>query len=163
MKTTDSLELQWINVAMHMLTDKSKTGYKGPNNNHPTFSSIVRALKKKQQWSSQFATQIIAPYPVQWSTSSLALDQAMEMAAIKLVGHDNYKKYLEERGSALNVVMGAAYFVIKPQTNQMHLKAMYSQDDRVMPMDSNAAFVRDITATGVRNRYLQALMVLGVT
>lgn len=163
MKTTDSLELQWINVAMHMLTDLRPTTYKGLHNAHPQYSSIASTLKQDQQWSSQFATQIIAPYPVQWSTSSLALDQAMEMAAIKLVGHDNYKKYLEERGSAMNVVMGAAYFVIKPQTNQMHLKAMYSQDDRVMPMDSNAAFVRDITATGVRNRYLQALMVLGVT
>ena len=165
MKITDSPELQWINVAMHMINGKTTLNYTGPQNSHRLYTYIMNALQKSNdvEWSSKFATQIMAPYPVQWSTSDAALSQAMEIAAMKLVGHDNYKRYLGAPGSAMNVTMGAAYFVIKPQLHQMHLKAMYTQDDKVMPLaDGNAAYVRDITPTGVRNRYLQALMVLGV-
>ena len=123
--------------------------------------AFISASKAVQ--STSIATQVMAPYPVQWRTSQPALAQAMEVATVKLVGEQNYKRFFGPPGSAMNVAMGAAHYVMRPHTNQMHLKAMYSQDDRVMPMDSNAAFVRDITATGVRNRYLQALMVLGVT
>ena len=165
MKITDSPELQWINVAMHMINGKTTLKYTGPQNTHKQYTDIMEKLRKSKdfEWSSKFATQIMAPYPVQWSTSDAALSQAMEIAAMKLVGHENYKRYLGAPGSAMNVTMGAAYFVIKPQLHQMHLKAMYTQDDKVMPMaDGNATYVRDITPTGVRNRYLQALMVLGV-
>ena len=164
MKITDSPELQWINVAMHFVHDSTPVTYTGLQNENTNYQQIMNRLKRKPEgWSNQFATQIMAPYPVQWSTSDAARSQAMEIAAMKLVGHENYKRYLGAPGSAMNVTMGAAYFVIKPQLHQMHLKAMYTQDDKVMPLASgNAAFVRDITPTGVRNRYLQALMLLGV-
>lgn len=170
MKLSDSPDLQWLNVAMHMVTKETpplsaSIALSDIETSSNTYSDIIFDLSTKStvQSSIVFASQIMSPYPVQWSTSDAGLTQAMEIAAIKLVGHDNYKKYLEEQGSAMNVIMGAAYFVMRPQTNQMHLKTMYTQDDKVMPLASgNAAFVRDITPTGVRNRYLQALMLLGV-
>lgn len=166
MKHGDSDELHWVNAAMHMVSPTT-THTVGANIALPGVNgSIARELERAMAGSlpltTSIATQVMAPYPVQWSTSKAALAQALQVAAVKLVGEQNYKKYFGPPGDAMNVVMGAAYFVMRPHTNQMHLKAMYNQDDKVMPLDSATAFARDITSMGVRNRYLQALMVLGV-
>ena len=164
MKHGDAEELHWVNAAMHMVLPRTTYSFT-PKTSLPGVQGIIpRALEARRPTAprtTSVATQVMAPYPVQWRTSEAALAQAMQVATVKLVGEQNYAKYFGPPGDAMSVAMGAAYFVVRPHTNQMHLKAMYSQDDRVMPLDSATAFSRDITATGVRNRYLQALMVLG--
>ena len=165
MKLSDSPELHWVNVGMHMVSPHTRTNYAPFYTMPENMVNIANKLLSNATAvkSTSIATQVMAPYPVQWRTSQPALAQAMQVATAKLVGEQNYKKFFGPPGSAMNVAMGAAYFVMRPHTNQMHLKAMYTQDDKVMPLASgNAAFVRDITPTGVRNRYLQALMLLGV-
>jgi len=165
MKVSDLSELHWVNVGMHMVSPRTITEYAPYYSMASGMVDIANELLNDTTAvkSTSIATQVMAPYPVQWRTSQPALAQAMEVATAKLVGEQNYKKCFGPPGDAMNVAMGAAYFVMRPHTNQMHLKAMYGQDDKVMPLDSATAFSRDITATGVRNRYLQSLMMMGVT
>ena len=164
MKHSDSDELHWVNAAMHMVspaTQHTTLANRQLGGVHGTIASQLERAMASAPRITSIATQVMAPYPVQWRTSEAALVQALQVATVKLVGEQNYKKCFGPPGDAMNVAVGAAYFVVRPHTNQMHLKAMYGQDDKVMPLDSATAFSRDITATGVRNRYLQALMVLG--
>ena len=78
----------------------------------------------------------------------------MEIITKKLVGLDNYKKHMAIRGDAMNVAMAAAYYCIRPSTNQIRLQTIYTQESKIMPNDSQA-FVRDMT--GARTKYLTAL------
>lgn len=154
-KHGDTHELNWVNVGLHMvsrflrynITQKSmNTDYTSIKDNLINYSD--------QSPTSAIATQAVAPYPVQWRSNDVALAQAMEIATQKLVGTENFKKHFGLPGDAMNVAMGAAYFCMKPSANQIHLKTMYTQEDRVMPNDSQA-FVRDMT--GARTKYLEAL------
>ena len=168
---TDEKQLQWANVAMHMYASDGLTSTASRDNDlalslnrdftknvaqRRVYNDIAKALTLPAPGSPivGVATQAIAPYPVQWRSNDVALAQAMEIAAQKLVGTDNFKKHLGLPGDAMNVAMGAAYFCMKPSANQIHLKTMYTQEDRVMPNDSQA-FVRDMT--GARTKYLEAL------
>lgn len=161
MKDSDEQELHWANVAMHMVTWRTPIFIPGRTLAGVTEDIVNELSSSPAARSTSIATQVIAPYPVQWRTSDAALSQAMQVSTTKLVGEQNYKKYFGPPGDAMNVAMGAAFFCERPHTNQIHLKAMYGQNDKSMPLDNATAFARDITPNGARNRYLQALMQLG--
>ncbi len=154
MKHSDTQELSWVNVGLNMVTRTVPIFL--PKTMNAAYTSIKDNLidYDDQSPTSAIATQAVAPYPVQWRSNDVALAQAMEIATQKLVGTENFKKHFGLPGDAMNVAMGAAYFCMKPSANQIHLKTMYTQEDRVMPNDSQA-FVRDMT--GSRTKYLEAL------
>lgn len=159
MKIGDEKELQWLNVAMHMVTSGvvSTIGRRYlPLNKRRTVCNI---FKDTHTFATNIATQAVAPYPIQWKSTHEALAQALEIAAEKILGKNKMDKHMGYEGDAMNVIMGAVYFCIKPQANQVHLKTMYTQSDKIMPRDTKS-FIRDIGNSHVS--FLQALQNLAV-
>ena len=157
MKSTDSSELQWLNVAMHMVTETVVQNLKAETSHLKLSKSLFQAAPTTSVTS--VATQAVAPYPVQWKETSQALSQALEIAAGKLLGANAMEQHMGHKGDAMNVIMGAAYFCIQPHTNQVHLKTMYSQSDKIMP-DDTKTFIRDISNSHVK--FIQALQALSI-
>ena len=157
MKSTDSSELQWLNVAMHMVTNTVAQKLKAKTSHLELSKSLFQAAPTTSVTS--VATQAVAPYPVQWKETSQALSQALEIAAGKLLGANTMQQHMAHKGDAMNVIMGAAYFCIQPHTNQVHLKTMYSQSDKIMP-DDTKTFIRDISNSHVK--FIQALQALSI-
>ncbi len=157
MKSTDSSELQWLNVALHMVTKNVVRNLKAETSHLNLSKSLFQAASTTSVTS--VATQAVAPYPVQWKETSQALSQALEIAAGKLLGANTMQQHMAHKGDAMNVIMGAAYFCIQPHTNQVHLKTMYSQSDKIMP-DDTKTFIRDISNSHVK--FIQALQALSI-
>ena len=158
MKSTDSRELQWLNVAMHMVTLPVVQNLAPDRSNLKFSKSLFTAVPSTS--ATTIATQAVAPYPVQWKETSRALSQALEIAAEKLLGSTTMQQHMGHKGDPMNVIMGAAYFCIQPHKNQVHLKTMYSQSDKIMP-DETKTFIRDMSNSHLK--FIEALQSLIVS
>lgn len=158
MKISDSKELQWLNVAMHMVTKKVASQITDQTKTNALCGALFNSAPSTS--ATTIATQAVAPYPVQWKETNTALAQALEIAAAKLLGAQKMEHYMGHKGDAMNIIMGAAFFCIKPHKNQVHLKTMYSQSDKIMP-DDTRTYIRDISNSHVK--FIQALQDLNIS
>ena len=156
---TDEPILQYTNVAVQMgdntgrrLTDMDWWDAASPLIEEP----LANAAHGSD--ADDLVVHIIHPWPNTWRRTSLARNQALDLAASHLLGNQMFDGLFRHGDDALCRVSALAYWVLQPGTNTMKFETPFSTTG--MPID-DAEYARiSVTQGSVRHAFLRQLTLM---